>query len=75
MEIDQPPKSQKNKYEYYINYAGFQRRNDKWVTEEEIRLDEEEITREKKKFEERLEEEKENVEFLFNDEHLGLNEK
>lgn len=43
--------SEKNiKYEYYINYLEFQRRNDRWVTEEEIRLNEEEIEEYLRKF-------------------------
>lgn len=64
------------KYEYYINYLGHQRRNDRWITDDEFRIDDEEIEREFKAYEDKVREEKElNEQFLKNDEHLGLNEK
>lgn len=63
-------------YEYYISYSGLQRRNDRWVTEQEIRIDSEEIDRELEIHEQKEKEEKElNEQFLYNNEHLGLNEK
>ena len=65
----------KQKFEYYVNYVGFQRRNDRWLADDEYRIDEDEITNELKLYEEKMREEKENSEFLYNDEHLGLNEK
>ena len=47
------------KFEYYINYVGYQRRNDRWVTEEEIVVDEEQVAEEVRKYEDKQREEKE----------------
>lgn len=69
------PQNPNQKYEYYINYLGHQRRNDRWITDDEFRIEEEEIEREFKAYEDKVREEKELNEFLYNDEHLGLNEK
>ncbi len=44
MEIDQTNAKLKQKFEYYINYIGYQRRNDRWIDEEEIKIDEDEIS-------------------------------
>ena len=38
------------KFEYYITYLGHQRRNDRWITEDELRIDEDEIEREHGKY-------------------------
>ena len=68
--------SGKAKYKYYINYMGLQRRNDRWIPEDEIKIDEEEIERQLTAYEQKQREEKEQKDdFLYNDEHLGLNEK
>lgn len=63
------------KFKYYVHYVDLQRRNDRWVPEEEIRIDEDEVERELSIHEEKVRKEKELNEFLYNDEHLGLNEK
>ena len=69
------------RYEYYIHYLGIDRRNDRWVTEQFLKIDHEEVKRlekeinmeeEKKKEINTLEREKM---YLFNDENLGMNEK
>lgn len=39
-------------FEYYINYLGKQRRNDRWIIEKELRITEDEIAEEFKKYEE-----------------------
>jgi len=36
------------RYEYYIHYLGIDRRNDRWVTEQFLKVDKEEIGRQKK---------------------------
>ena len=64
------------KFEYYVNYLALQRRNDRWINEAELRIQEDEISHEFKLFEEdQKEQQRLNNEFLFNNEHLGLNEK
>jgi len=35
----------KDKFEYYVHYEALQRRNDRWVKEEDIKIDPEEIKR------------------------------
>jgi len=42
------------KFEYYVNYLGHQRRNDRYITEDEVRINEEEIEVELAKYEERV---------------------
>jgi len=69
------------RYEYYIHYIGIDRRNDRWVTEQFLKVDHEEIKRqekevnldeERKKQERNLEQEKT---YLYNDENLGMNDR
>lgn len=63
------------KYEYYIHYVGVPRRNDRWLPEENVRPDDEECKKLMAEIERKEKEAKENDEFLFNNEHLGLTEK
>jgi trimethylamine:corrinoid methyltransferase-like protein len=46
------------KFEYYISYVGLQRRNDRWVEEDEVRIDADEIERERELLEKKEQEEK-----------------
>jgi len=68
------PKQQK--FKYYVNYIDYNRRMDRWVTEEQVREDRENI---QKELDQRKEEQKKLEEqmpgFLVNDEHNGLDEK
>ena len=40
------------RYEYYVHYLGLDRRNERWVTEHYIQVDEEEIERQEQKVKE-----------------------
>ena len=37
--IEEGPPKKTAKYDYYINYVGQERRNDRWICEEQIRFD------------------------------------
>jgi len=60
-----------------VHYLELERRNDRWCTEEEIRVDESEIKKQLADYEIKLQKrkEKELEEFLQNNEHAGLTEK
>lgn len=69
------------RYEYYIHYLAIDRRNDRWVTEQFLKIDPDEIHRQEQKINQ-VEEEKKaraNMEreknYLFNDENHGMSEK
>ena len=68
------------KYEYYVHYFGVDRRNDRWVLEQCIKSDPEEIKRQLKAIKHE-EDQKKVVKQLGNekshwnnDEHFGMNE-
>lgn len=68
------------RYEYYIHYMGIDRRNDRWVTEQFIRIDKDEIERQQKIYDE--EQERKNAaektasdKLFYNNENHGMNEK
>ena len=69
------------RYEYYIHYFGVDRRNDRWVNEQCIKSDPDEIKRQLKAID--LEEEQKKVKAqlgkeqsqFYNDENHGMNEK
>lgn len=65
----------KLQFDYYVHYVGLQRRNDRWASEEDVRLDEEEVADKLAEHERKLKEARETDDFLQNDEHLGLSEK
>ena len=62
-------------YEYYIHYMGIDRRNERWVTEHFIRVDDpEEIQRQEIELKNEEHDKKDNA-YLKNDENHGWNEK
>ena len=68
------------RYEYYIHYLGIDRRNDRWVTEQFLKIDPDEIHEQEQKISKEEEEKnRANLErekkYLFNDEHHGMSEK
>ena len=68
------------RYEYYIHYIGVERRNDRWVTEQFLKMDKEEIETQKQKInkeqEDKTNEDNLNREKLFfNDENHGMTPK
>lgn len=74
-EVKEEAKKPTPRYEYYIHYVGIPRRNDRWLPEESVRQDEDECKRLMAEIEKKEREAKENEEFLFNNEHLGLTDK
>ena len=69
------------RYEYYIHYLGIDRRNDRWVTEQFLKVDKEEISNQKAKINAEVEKEKASDQmqreqrYFFNDENHGMSEK
>ena len=69
------------RYEYYIHYLDLERRNDRWVTEQFLKIDPEEIAIQESKINRGGEERKalDNIErerqYLFNDENHGMTER
>lgn len=69
------------RYEYYIHYLGIDRRNDRWVTEQFLKVDKEEIANQKAKINAEVEKEKASDQmqreqrYFFNDENHGMSEK
>ena len=63
------------RYEYYIHYKGLDRRNERWVTEHYIRVDDlDEIQKQEKKIKE-LEENKKVDTYMDNNENIGWDDK
>ena len=69
------------RYEYYVHYIGIDRRLDRWVTEQFILVDPEEIHRQEaminKEEEDKalaMQQERERL-YLFNDENHGMKER
>lgn len=63
------------RYEYYIHYKGLDRRNERWVTEHFIRVDDqEEIEKQIVKVKE-LEQNKKTNTYMDNDENIGWDDK
>lgn len=62
-----------HRYEYFIHYLGIDRRNDRWVTEQFIKIDPEEVQRQLELVKQ-IEAEKQNS-YLPNDENHGMSEK
>ena len=68
------------RYEYYIHYLGIDRRNDRWVTEQFLKIDPDEIHEQEqalnKEDEDRNKANQErDKKYLYNDEHHGMSEK
>lgn len=65
------------RYEYYIHYLGIDRRNDRWVPEQFLKIDPDEIHKQEQEISKDEEERNRNNQgqFLFNDEHHGMTEK
>lgn len=61
------------RYEYFIHYLGIDRRNDRWVTEQFIKIDPDEVQRQLELVKQ-IEAEKQNS-YLPNDENHGMTEK
>lgn len=63
----------KRDYEYYITYLAHERRNDRWLPEIGLKIDEQLINDEQERIEEhRKKEEERNQAFMSNDVHLGM---
>lgn len=68
------------RYEYYIHYKGIDRRNDRWVTEQFIKIEKEEIATQLCQFSKEDEDKKnkdsmDREKLFFNDENHGMSEK
>lgn len=62
------------RYEYYVNYLGLDRRNERWVTEHYIQIDDDEIERQEQKIKD-MEQNKQKDTYMDNDENLGWDDK
>ena len=73
-EYDERKKKTESMYDYYIHYENYNRRNDKWVSRQEIEIDDEGIELELKKMKERAQL-MGHSNLFENNEHEGLDEK
>lgn len=53
------------KFEYYVHYLELERRNDRWCTEEEIRVDESEIKKQLADYEIKLQKKRKRARRIF----------
>ena len=69
------------RYEYYVHYLGIDRRLDRWVTEQFIKIDHDEIHLQESKINMEEEEKKaqrhadKEKQYLYNDENFGMTDK
>jgi len=45
LNVKKEEKKSNQKYEYYVHYVGLQRRNDRWLSEDFVKQDDEECKR------------------------------